>query len=92
MMNTIKMVFLVLLFISCQLFASCHGVQEQKIAREESMAAADLNKELGLAAREGDVEKVTALIASRADVDSCIDGEANTLRSCGQHIAVTMRS
>src|SRR4030042_5915210 len=79
-MNTIKIVFLVFLFISCQLFTSCHVVHEQKIAREEPMAAADLNKELGLAAGEGDVGKVKALIASGADVDSRIlDGEHTPL-------------
>jgi serine/threonine-protein phosphatase 6 regulatory ankyrin repeat subunit B len=74
-MNTIKIVFLVFLFVSCQLFAACHVVHEQNIAQEESLAAADLNSELGRAAGEGDVEQVTALLASGAKVDShALDG------------------
>jgi ankyrin repeat protein len=80
MMNTIKMVFPVLLIISCQLFTSCHVVQEQKIDREELVAATDLNTELDRAATEGDVEQITALIASGADVDSRIlDGDHTPL-------------
>ncbi len=63
-MKKIYMLFLVLLLASCQ------SVQEQKIAEEESKAAADLNRELDRAARKGDVEKVKALIVSGADVNS----------------------
>ncbi len=63
-MKKIYVLFLVLLLASCQ------SVQEQQIAEEESMAAADLNRELGLAAQTDDVEKVKALIVSGADVNS----------------------
>ena len=46
----------------------------------QSVAAADLNKELSLAAQKGDVEKVKALIVSGADVNSrSWDGEHTPL-------------
>ena len=51
-MKKIYVLFLVLLLASCQ------SVQEQKVAEEEPMAAAELNKELGWAAQQDDVEKV----------------------------------
>lgn len=74
-MNTSRIVSLIVLFISCQFFASCHVVQTQNIDQEESMSVVDLNDELGRAAREGDVEKAKALIASGAEVDSrTLDG------------------
>ncbi len=69
---------LVLLFLVL-LIASCQSVQEQKIAEKESTATAVLNKELDWAARQGDVEKVKALIASGADVETRIDHQHTPL-------------
>jgi ankyrin repeat protein len=72
-MKKIYVLFLVLLLASCQ------SVQEQQIAEEESMAAADLNIELNWAAQTGDVEKVKTLIRAGADVESRSDGQHTPL-------------
>lgn len=52
----------------------------RKIAEEKPQNAAALNNELGMAARDGDVENVKALLASGAEVDSrAFDGQHTPL-------------